>query len=153
MDKQSKMTIDECCDNYLLDPVLKQGMLNLFVFFKKLKMKPIWYHKTSYKYNYKSKCVVYINFGKTDWLRIRVCTVGNMHGIGDMDLYMQMLDDEAKNEYMNYLDNFTPCNICKECKGVCERKRSYYITNPTHEQFMFIEKFILERRKYIDFTT
>ena len=147
---EKKYTIEECCEQFILDPVLKQGMTHLLLLLQNLKMKPIWYHKTSYKCNYKGERVVYINMGRENWLRIRVCTVNNMHGTGNMDLYMQTLPDDMRAEYENYLANFQECKVCKGCNGICERRRSYYITNPTQEQFFWIEKFIFARREFID---
>ena len=153
LDKFDKQTIEECCEQFLVDPILKQSMIKLLSFLREQKMKPVWYHKTSYKCNYKGKRVLYVNIGRENWLRIRVCTVSDMHGIGNMDLYMLMLNDELRNEYDNYLTHFEPCNVCKGCGGVCERRRSYYITNPTQDQFYWIEKFILARKNFIDNST
>jgi len=150
--KQLKLTAEECCEQLLTDPILKQGMLRLLLLFKELKMKPCWYHAKSYKCNYKGERVLYINFGKQNWLRIRVCTVGDMHGVGEFDLYLDMLEDELRNEFMNYAANFKRC--CKSGKGcgVCGKSRTYYITNPTEEQFEWIEKFIFVRREFIEQT-
>jgi len=145
-----RQTIDECCGFYLADPVLKDGMADLLLFLRGLKMNPAWYHKSSYKCNYKGKRVVYINMGSENWLRIRVCTVSDMHGIGNMDLYMLMLSNELRSEFNNYLTHFQPCKVCKGCGGVCERRRSYYIDNPTREQFEWIKMFIAARMRFID---
>jgi len=147
-----KHTIEECCEEFLSDQHLKQGMQDLLLFLQELKMKPLWYHKASYKCNYKSKPVLHINMGKENWLRIRVClvTVNEMQESENMDLYMSVLNDDLSVAHENYLAGVKSCEWCKGCGGFCEkRKRSYYINNPTKEQFDLIKSFIMARKEFI----
>jgi len=149
MFKPKRENIEECCNRLLTDINMKNNMLKLLSFLNDLKMKPVWYHKTSYKCNYKGKRVAYISFYENHCVSIRVCTVSDFHGIGDLDLYLNMLPEELKTEYMNYLANFQSCKDCNGCGGTCAKKRVYRITNPTKEQFEWIEQFIHARREYI----
>lgn len=146
----NKPSIQECCQRLLPDPKQKQGMLNLLEFLQGLKLKPLWYHKTSFKCNYKSQRVLYINFISGNRLRLRVCTVGDAHGIGNMELYLQAIPQDLRDEFANYQANIHPCDIHTTCVEDCERTRSYYITSPTPAQFTWVEKFILARMAFID---
>jgi len=151
--KPRKLTVDECLEQFLPDPILNRGMTDLLSFVRELKMNPCWYNGSSYRCNYKGKRVAYINFGKENSIRIRVCMINVMHTpYGDMDLYLKMLSDELKIEYQNYLDKLQSCKPCPAngCKDVCMRSRIYDINNPTQEQFSWIKKFVLARMEFIN---
>ena len=158
-----KQTIDECCNQFLTDATLKNGMADLLSFFKELKMKPSWYHANSYKCDYKGKRVIMINFSKMgveNWVRLRVITTGDCYeDNGKLDIFLQNLPIEMQNEYMAHLRYCKNCTTCtpghdlelfgEPYKNVCEKSFAYYIDNPTPEQFEFVKKFVIARREYI----
>ena len=155
-----KQTIEECCNQFLIDAALKNGMVDLLSFFQELKMKPRWYHTNSYKCDHKGKRVIMINMGEENWVRLRVTTTdGWYQDNGKLDDFLKNLPAEVKSDYMKNLKTCTPCHTCApgysiELLGelhenVCKNSFVYYIDNPTPEQFEFIKRFVIAQREYI----
>ena len=156
----AKQTIEECCNHFLTDTTLKNGMMDLLLFFKELKMKPSWYHTNSYKCDYKKKRIIMINMGEENWVRFRVNTTNGWYqDSGKLDNYLQNLPTEAKNDYVKHLYKCYACHTCApgysiELLGelhenICKNSFVYSIDNPTPEQFEFVKRFIIAQREYI----
>jgi len=165
--EQRKTTLKECCELYLHNPALKSGMARLLVLFDNIKMKPRWYHSTSYKCYHKNEIVVYIHIYDGN-LKLKVCAAAseNIFGCGDVGKYIHGLDNDTKTEFISRIK---PCVNCltkdgrnKQCnnghdieidgmlhKGTCKNSLFYEVKNPTAEQFRWIEKFIYARRDFI----
>jgi len=157
-----KQTIEECCEQYLSDPSLKEGLVGILSIFNGMKIKPTWYHSRSYIIRYKRNRVIYIGID-TNWLKMKVCTTDDMYNDnGKMNAYLQMVPADVKDEFMRHLK---PCTICNNnentCGGkdivlsdktivnVCQHSCYYTVINPTQEQIEWIKKFIYSRIEYI----
>jgi hypothetical protein len=163
MREQRKISLEECCETHLRNPVFKDGMANLMELFRNLKMKPCWYHSTSYKCYYKKEVVIYVTV-YNDNCNIKVATVSAADNVGRVGVndFVRTLNDEMKTEFISH---FKPCSGCGGCapgydvevdgvthKGICKGTLVYNINNPTTEQFIWIKKFIIARREYISNT-
>ena len=165
---QRKITLDEKCKTCLQDPILKAGMEDLLAFLRELKMKPTWYHGASYKCQYKKQAVVYITVYNYDNCFVNVATVSAIDNTcrNNVSDFVRTLDNEMKAEFISY---FKPCDnynekgysCCQFCDvevdgivypNVCKGTKTYNIKKPTPEQFTWIKKFIVARRKYIEDT-
>jgi len=165
MAAQRKISLEEKYETDLQNPILKEGMKELLAFLCELRMKPSWYHGTSYKCHYKKAVVVYISV-HNDKCSIQVATVSAADNScrNDVSAFVRMLDDEMKVEFVSHFKlcrhyaergySCAPfCNV--EVDGVVypnvdKKTKIYNITNPTAEQFRWIKKFIIARRKFID---
>ena len=157
-----KQTIEECCERYLSDPSMKEGLNSILLIFYEMKIKPTWYHSRSYIVHYKRNRVIYIGVD-TNWLKIKVCTTDDVYNDrGKMDAYLQMVSADVKDEFMNHLKHCSICNNNENtCGGydivlsdetlanVCQNSWYYTIINPTQEQIRWIKKFIFSRIEYI----
>jgi len=157
-----KQTIEACCEQYLSDPSLKEGLAGVLSIFNKMKIKPTWYHARSYIVHYKRNRVLYIGID-INWLKIKVCTTDHVYNDnGKMDNYLHTAPDDVKDEFTKNLKYCTTCNDKKNtCGGrdillfdktltnVCQNSWYYTIINPTQEQIEWIKKFIFTRIEYI----
>jgi len=157
-----KQTIEECCERYLSDPSMKEGLNSILSMFYDMKIKPTWYYSRSYIVHYKRNRVIYIGVD-TNWLKMKVCTTDDVYNDrGKMDAYLQMVPADVKDEFMNHLKHCSICNNNKNtCCGydivlsdktlanVCQNSWYYTIINPTQEQISWIKKFIFSRIEYI----
>jgi hypothetical protein len=164
MKEQRKISLEECCETHLRNPIFKDGMANLLLLFRELKMKPSWYHSNSYKCHYKKEAVAYITV-YNDNCFIKVATVSAADNVcrNNVSDFVRTLNDEMKAEFVSH---FKPCSNYAETKhscapfcdvevngavhkSVCKHTKVYNIKNPTEEQFKWVEKFIMARREYI----
>ena len=165
MREQRKLSLEEKCETDLQNPILKEGMARLLKLCRELKMKPSWYHGTSYKCYYKKQVVAYMSV-YNDKCHIQVATISAADNScrNNVSDFVRMLDDGMKAEFVSH---FEPCRHFAEnqisCSPYCDvevdgnvytavakKTKIYTIKNPTTEQFEWIEKFIHARRKYID---
>ena len=157
-----KQRIEECCEQYLSDPSMKEGLDSILSIFNEMKIKPTWYHSRSYIVHYKRNRVIYIGID-TNWLKMKVCTTDDVYNDnGKMDAYLQMVSADVKDEFMNHLKHCSICNnnentcggydivlLDKTLANVCQNSWYYTIINPTQEQIRWIKKFIFSRIEYI----
>ena len=144
--KPIKLTAEECCEQLLTDPALKQVMLGLLELLNELKIKPSWYHGKSYKCNYKGGCILFINFNEPNRLGIRVCAVNNYN---ELERFLEALPDDLKAHYMEYLNTFERCCKSGSGCGMCQKRIKYYVTNPTMKQFETIKRLMFARMEFI----
>jgi len=153
-----KQTIEECSEQYLSDPSLKEGLNSILSIFNEMKIKPTWYHSKSYIVHYKKNRVIYIGID-TNWLKMKVCTTDAVYNDnGKLDAYLQMVSVDVKDEFLRNIQYCTNCGTChsydiellsETFSNVCERSWYYTVTNPTQGQIGWIKKFIFSRIEYI----
>ena len=157
--KANKPAIEDVCDYFLNDSILKENTMRLLEFSRELKMNPVWIQKNGFKCSYKGKSVISYKFGKDD---IHICVY--LAEKDDLHDVVLALPDNLKTEFLKDR-NLTHCQVCSAAScgfGVkvessdkeyhfCSRF-NYMCKNPTPEQFKMIEQFIGIRRNYIDST-
>ena len=165
MAEQRKISLQERCETALQNPAMKEGMADLLAFLYELKMKPSWYHGSGYKCHYKKQVVAYIAVFNNDYF-ISVATVSAADNScrNNVSDFVRTLDNEMKTEFVSH---FKPCRDYAKrgysCAPFCDvevdgiiyshvdkKTKIYNIKNPTPEQFEWIKKFIIARRKYIE---
>jgi len=154
--RTEKITIEDYCENVLINSELKAGLLDFVAFMGSLKIKPSWYHINSWNFNYKGKHIVIVNKGKSDEFYVRVETTFSPTTMLDMIKFLPL---ENYNEHINSFEPCTACGNCapgfsividgKEYKNICYKYQHLNYINPTSEQFERVKKYALARMEYI----
>ena len=161
--KANKPAIEDVCEYFLKDEVLKAGMARLLELSREVKMKPGWMQRNGFKCTYKGKGVVSYVISGNRWRSDLVISV-TLADKKDLHNVVTALPDDLRAEFIKER-NITHCGKCSaascdfgafvEISGekhwFCSRF-NYMCKNPTAEQFKMIEQFIQIRRDYIDKT-
>ena len=155
--KANKPKIEDVCDYFLTDNILKEGMTHLLKFSNELKMKPAWFAKNAYKCTHKGKKVAAYGInGKDDIiLTVSLAEPENLEKVIlelSEDLKTELLNSKLRHcgrcSYYVSCDNGISFDVSGNKFRACSW-HTYICPNPTVEQFKMIEKFIEIRRNNI----
>ena len=157
--KANKPAIEDVCDYFITDNILKEGMAHLIEFSRKLKMSPYLFSKNAYKCSCKGKKVsAYSIKGINDILiTVVLADKDDLEKVileQSEDLLKELLDRklthcECSAERADSCVNGVAFEVAGKKYGACSW-HTYICKNPTAEQFKMIEKFIEIRRNNIN---
>ena len=157
-----KPPIEDVCEYFLKDNVLRDGMARLLEISREQKMKPSWMQINGYKCSYKGKGVVSYVIGGSECLNDHLIVSVSLADREDLESVIFSLPDDIIEELQNR--EHTHCRVCApascpyggfayqingETRYLCSRF-NYMCKNPTAEQFEIIARLIMIRRGYVE---